>query len=90
MARSPPALRAAGVSDVAVPPGHGPYQGAPQHDPFDAVNVTSDVAGVSPHWLDQLAPRGRLIAPIAHGGARRWPAPAAHRVDPSPRLGSSP
>ncbi len=44
------------------------YFGQPCCTPYDRIIVTCGVAGLSPHWLDQLAPRGLVIAPIAHGG----------------------
>ncbi|AUS78887.1 hypothetical protein C1701_11560 [Actinoalloteichus sp. AHMU CJ021] len=44
------------------------YLGAPSEPPFDRVVVTCGVAGVSPHWLDQLVPGGLILAPVAHGG----------------------
>jgi protein-L-isoaspartate(D-aspartate) O-methyltransferase len=38
--------------------------GAPDHAPFDRVHVTVGVDDISPHWLDQLAEGGVLVAPI--------------------------
>lgn len=44
------------------------YYGAPGDAPYDRIIVTCGIAGLSPHWLDQLAPNGLILAPIAHGG----------------------
>jgi protein-L-isoaspartate(D-aspartate) O-methyltransferase len=52
---------------VSVVHGDG-YLGELSGAPFDRVIVTCGVAGLSPHWLDQLAPGGVIIAPVAHGG----------------------
>lgn len=52
---------------VTVVHGDG-YLGEPSEAPFDRIIVTCGVAGLSPHWLDQLAPDGLILAPIAHGG----------------------
>jgi protein-L-isoaspartate(D-aspartate) O-methyltransferase len=52
---------------VTVLPGDG-YLGEPNSAPYDRIIVTCGVAGLSPHWLDQLAPGGLILAPIAHGG----------------------
>lgn len=52
---------------VSVRHGDG-YLGEPAGVPYDRIIVTCGVAGLSPHWLDQLAPDGLILAPIAHGG----------------------
>ncbi len=52
---------------VTVRHGNG-YLGEPSSGPYDRIIVTCGVAGLSPHWLGQLAPDGRIVAPIAHGG----------------------
>ncbi|MDT0321865.1 protein-L-isoaspartate O-methyltransferase family protein [Streptomyces millisiae] len=44
------------------------YHGAPDDGPFDRILVTCGIAGISPHWLAQLAPGGTIVAPLAHGG----------------------
>jgi Protein-L-isoaspartate(D-aspartate) O-methyltransferase (PCMT) len=48
--------------------GEEAYFGDPSSGPYDRIVVTAGVAGISPHWLDQLAPDGIIYAPIAHGG----------------------
>jgi protein-L-isoaspartate(D-aspartate) O-methyltransferase len=52
---------------VTVVHGDG-YLGEPASAPYDRVIVTCGVAGLSPHWLGQLAPGGLVLAPVAHGG----------------------
>jgi protein-L-isoaspartate(D-aspartate) O-methyltransferase len=44
------------------------YLGEPSRAPYDRIIVTCGVAGLSPHWLDQLASNGLILAPVAHGG----------------------
>jgi protein-L-isoaspartate(D-aspartate) O-methyltransferase len=64
--RARAALARAGIGGVRVVHGDG-YAGAPGAV-FDRVIVTVGVAGVSPHWLDQLTPGSVVIAPIEHAG----------------------
>jgi protein-L-isoaspartate(D-aspartate) O-methyltransferase len=72
-------LRAAGVENVTLTVGDG-SQGLPEHAPFDAINVAAAAErGLPPALLDQLAPGGRLVAPVEYGDqrlvrARRTPA----------------
>ncbi|HEU0127932.1 MAG TPA: hypothetical protein VFQ48_04920, partial [Pseudonocardiaceae bacterium] len=40
------------------------WSGAPDEAPFDRVHVTVGVDDLSPHWLEQLADGGVLVAPI--------------------------
>lgn len=54
-------------SQVTVHYGDG-YLGEPFGVPYDRIIVTCGVAGLSPPWLDQLAPDGLIVVPIAHGG----------------------
>lgn len=55
------------------------YLGLPSHGPFDLVVATCGVIGASPHWIDQLAPGGTILVPLAHGGMH----PVAH-IHPAP------
>lgn len=52
---------------VTVEHGDG-YLGELSGAPYDRIIVTCGVAGISPHWLDQLVPGGLILAPVAHGG----------------------
>jgi protein-L-isoaspartate(D-aspartate) O-methyltransferase len=65
--RARAALVEAGVSGVDVWLDDG-YLGGSPAAPYDRVVVTVGVSGVSPHWLDQLAPGGFVVAPVAHAG----------------------
>jgi protein-L-isoaspartate(D-aspartate) O-methyltransferase len=57
-------LDAAGMGpQVEVRVGDG-WLGAPDRAPFDRIIVTVGVADLAPAWLSQLAPAGRLVAPL--------------------------
>jgi protein-L-isoaspartate(D-aspartate) O-methyltransferase len=61
------ALAAAGAT-VTLAVGDG-SRGLPEHAPYDAVNVAAAAHGRVPQALiDQLAPGGRLVAPVEEGG----------------------
>ena len=64
--RARSALARAGIAGVRVEHADG-YLGVPGSH-FDRVIVTVGVGGVSPHWLDQLAPGGFVLAPVVHAG----------------------
>jgi hypothetical protein len=73
--RSRPAARGAtasihrlGLDDQVTVVHADGYIGQPFGGPYDRIIVTCGVAGLSPHWLDQLAPSGLILAPVAHGG----------------------
>jgi protein-L-isoaspartate(D-aspartate) O-methyltransferase len=66
-ARARAALAATGHGRVEVRVGDGRL-GAPDRAPFDAIAVAAAAADVPPALLEQLAPGGRLVAPI--GGRR--------------------
>ena len=62
-------LDLAGIANVTIVAGDG-AAGLPEHAPYDAINVAATAAGEVPPALEaQLAEGGRLIAPVAHGGA---------------------
>jgi protein-L-isoaspartate(D-aspartate) O-methyltransferase len=64
------ALDADGVGNVTVFVADG-SRGLPQHAPYDAINVAAAAAEEVPHaLLEQLAPDGRLIAPVGDGEQR--------------------
>src|SRR5918992_3794793 len=63
-------LAAAGVANVTLVVGDG-SRGLPEHAPYDAINVAAAAGGTIPPALaDQLAPGGRLVAPVEDGEQR--------------------
>jgi protein-L-isoaspartate(D-aspartate) O-methyltransferase len=63
-------LRAAGVENVTLVVGDGAL-GLPDEAPFDAVNVAAAAGAAVPPALEaQLAPGGRLVAPVEDGDQR--------------------
>jgi len=63
-------LRAAGVGNVTVLVGDG-SRGLPTEAPFDAINVAAAAWPEVPRALErQLAPGGRLVAPVGASGQR--------------------
>jgi len=65
-------LRAAGVGNVTLTVGDGAL-GLPAHAPFDAINVAAAAVAAVPEALeDQLAPGGRLVAPVEDGDQRLY------------------
>jgi protein-L-isoaspartate(D-aspartate) O-methyltransferase len=71
-------LAACGIENVTVVVGDG-SRGLPERGPFDAINVAAAAGRRVPQpLLDQLAPGGRLVAPVENGDqhlvlARRSP-----------------
>jgi protein-L-isoaspartate(D-aspartate) O-methyltransferase len=64
-------LALAGIHNVTIACGDG-ARGLPAHAPYDAINVAATASGAVPPALEQqLAPGGRLIAPVAHEGNER-------------------
>jgi protein-L-isoaspartate(D-aspartate) O-methyltransferase len=63
--RAGEALRACGIANVDLVVGDG-AEGLPEHGPYAAINVAAAAPGRAPPaaLLDQLAPGGRLIAPV--------------------------
>ena len=63
-------LRAAGVENVTLEVGDG-SRGLPRHAPYEAINVAAAAGGAIPPALaEQLAPGGRLVAPVEDGDQR--------------------
>src|SRR3954453_7947276 len=63
-------LRAAGVENVTLVVGDG-ARGLPSEAPFEAVNVAAAALSAVPEALEaQLAPGGRLVAPVEDGDQR--------------------
>jgi protein-L-isoaspartate(D-aspartate) O-methyltransferase len=63
-------LRAAGIGNVTLVVGDGAL-GLPDEGPFDAINVAAAAGVAIPPALEaQLAPGGRLVAPVEDGDQR--------------------
>ena len=63
-------LDRAGYTDVVLVHGDGGL-GYPEHAPYDRVCVTAACPDAPPPLIEQLAARGRLIAPIVEGTRQR-------------------
>ena len=63
-------LAACGVSQVTVCCGDGGV-GWPERAPYDRIIATVGAWDISPAWVDQLAPGGRLVVPLDLRGAQR-------------------
>lgn len=60
-------LERLGYSNVVTRIGDG-YAGWKEHAPFDGIIVTAGAEEVPPPLIEQLAPGGRLVIPVAGGG----------------------
>jgi protein-L-isoaspartate(D-aspartate) O-methyltransferase len=67
VARARAGLAAAGYPEVRVSGADGGY-GDPAGAPFDRIVVTAGAWDIAPAWLEQLAPGGRLVLPLAVRG----------------------
>jgi protein-L-isoaspartate(D-aspartate) O-methyltransferase len=63
-------LERAGYTDVVLVHGDGGL-GYPEHAPYDRICVTAACPDVPPPLIEQLAARGRLIAPVLEGTRQR-------------------
>jgi protein-L-isoaspartate(D-aspartate) O-methyltransferase len=63
-------LERAGYTDVVLVHGDGGL-GHPGHAPYDRICVTAACPDVPPPLIEQLAARGRLIAPVLEGTRQR-------------------
>jgi protein-L-isoaspartate(D-aspartate) O-methyltransferase len=63
-------LRRASYTDVALVHGDGGL-GYPEHAPYDRICVTAACPDVPPPLIEQLAGRGKLIAPVVEGTRQR-------------------
>jgi protein-L-isoaspartate(D-aspartate) O-methyltransferase len=63
-------LERAGYTDVVLVHGDEGL-GHPEHAPYDAICITAACPDVPPPLIEQLTPRGRLIAPIIEGTRQR-------------------
>ena len=69
--RAAQALAAAGAGNVTLAVGDG-SRGLPAHAPYDAINVAAAARRrIPPALIDQLAPGGRLVAPVEERGEQR-------------------
>src|SRR5687768_9566010 len=64
-------LKALGYSNVQVRAGDR-YAGWPEHARFDRIMLTAAPVEIPKPLIDQLAPRGRLLAPVGAQGAVQW------------------
>ncbi len=62
-ARARSALDSLGITNVVVHLGDG-SRGRPQEAPFGAILVTAGAPDIPPPLIEQLAPGGRLVAPV--------------------------
>jgi protein-L-isoaspartate(D-aspartate) O-methyltransferase len=63
-------LEAAGVGNVTLVVGDG-SRGLSEHAPYEAINVAAAAGGeIPPALFEQLAPGGRLVAPVEDGEQR--------------------
>lgn len=69
-ARADRFLTATGYGQVVVVTGDG-AAGAPACAPFDRIIVTVETTDIPPAWWDQLAPGGRIVAPLRVRGMTR-------------------
>jgi protein-L-isoaspartate(D-aspartate) O-methyltransferase len=65
-ARAARTLESLGVANVHVRAGDG-YQGWPEAAPFDGIMITAATPRIPQPLVDQLAPGGRLVAPVDEG-----------------------
>jgi len=63
-------LDLAGYTNVVLVHGDGGL-GDPEHAPYDAICITAACPDVPPPLIEQLASRGRLIAPVIEGTRQR-------------------
>jgi protein-L-isoaspartate(D-aspartate) O-methyltransferase len=63
-------LERAGYTDVVLVHGDGGL-GDLEHAPYDRICVTAACPAVPPPLIEQLTPRGRLIAPVVEGTRQR-------------------
>lgn len=69
-ARADRFLAATGYGHVMVMTGDG-AEGAAAYAPFDRIIVTVETTDIPPAWWDQLAPGGRIVAPLRVRGMTR-------------------
>jgi protein-L-isoaspartate(D-aspartate) O-methyltransferase len=70
VARATTSLAAAGYRNVRAISADG-AEGYPAQAPYDRIIATVGVWDISPAWLEQLAPDGRMVLPLDLGGVQR-------------------
>ena len=64
-------LAALGVAGVELHVADG-HAGWPPGAPYDAIIATAAAAALPPAWVEQLAPGGRLVAPVGQPDGEQW------------------
>jgi len=64
-------LAALGVTGVELQVADG-HAGWPPGAPYDAIIATAAAATLPPAWVGQLAPGGRLVAPVGEADGAQW------------------
>ncbi|SEC24707.1 protein-L-isoaspartate(D-aspartate) O-methyltransferase [Paramicrobacterium humi] len=68
--RAASVLRSLGYDNVTVVIGDG-TQGVGDAAPFDAILSAAASGSIPESWFEQLAPGGRIVAPVGHGWGQR-------------------
>ena len=71
-----------GYANVEVHEGDG-WLGWPEKAPYQAIVVAAAAPSLSPHWIAQLAPGGRIVAPLGPPGGTQMLTYAVKREDGS-------
>ncbi len=63
-------LRKLGYENIELLIGDG-TRGAPEHEPFDVIISAAAAANIPESWSEQLAPGGRIVAPVGTRSGQR-------------------